>query len=118
MPLASSRPTIWHHCRHSDLGWAASPIRPDMIFGPEVEIVHHCTPSPFTVFGQKGAGESGYLGAPAASFSAVDDAVRPLGITIAKLPIRPAALSDAIAAVRHASNPCEQNDYRVISSAN
>ena len=72
---------------------------------PEVEIVHHCTPSPFTVFGQKGAGESGYLGAPAAIFSAVNDAVRPLGITIAKLPIRPAALSDAIAAVRHASNP-------------
>ena len=33
---------------------------------PEVEIVHHCTPSPFTVFGQKGSGESGYLGAPAA----------------------------------------------------
>ena len=33
---------------------------------PEVEIVHHCTPSPFTVFGQKGSGESGYLGGPAA----------------------------------------------------
>ena len=33
---------------------------------PEVEIVHHCTPSPHTVFGQKGSGESGYLGAPAA----------------------------------------------------
>ncbi len=29
---------------------------------PHVEIVHHCTPSPFTVFGQKGSGESGYLG--------------------------------------------------------
>ena len=29
---------------------------------PEVEIVHHCTPSPHTVFGQKGSGESGYLG--------------------------------------------------------
>ena len=62
------------------------------IFRPEAMvpdiIVHHCTPSPFTVFGQKGAGESGYLGAPAAIFSAVNDAVRPLGITIAKLPIR------------------------------
>jgi hypothetical protein len=31
--VASSRPTVWRHCRHSDLGWAASPIRPDMIFG-------------------------------------------------------------------------------------
>src|SRR5450759_5024457 len=35
MPLASNRPTIWRHCRHSDLGWAASPIRPDMIFGKD-----------------------------------------------------------------------------------
>ena len=29
---------------------------------PAVEIVHHVTPSPHTVFGQKGSGESGYLG--------------------------------------------------------
>jgi len=72
---------------------------------PEVEIIHYCTPSPFTVFGQKGSGESGYLGAPAAISSALNDAVRPLGITIAKLPIHAAALSDAIAAVRQASNP-------------
>jgi len=34
-PLASNRPRIWRHCRHSDLGWAASPIRPDMIFGKD-----------------------------------------------------------------------------------
>ena len=43
---------------------------------PHVEIVHHCTPSPFTVLGQKGSGESGYLGAPAAIASAINDAVR------------------------------------------
>jgi len=33
--LAASSPTICHHCRHSDLGWAASPIRSDMIFGKD-----------------------------------------------------------------------------------
>jgi len=64
---------------------------------PEVEIVHHCTPSPFTVFGQKGSGESGYLGAPAAVASAINDAVRPLGIAFTKLPIRLTAISDAVA---------------------
>jgi transposase InsO family protein len=32
-PLASSSPTVWCHCRHSDLVWTASPIRSDMIFG-------------------------------------------------------------------------------------
>jgi len=67
---------------------------------PSVEIVHHCTPSPFTVLGQKGSGESGYLGAPAAISSAVNDAVRELGISFNKLPIRIAAISDAVAAAR------------------
>jgi hypothetical protein len=33
--LTSSRPTIWRYRRHSDPGWTASPIRPDMIFGKE-----------------------------------------------------------------------------------
>ena len=67
---------------------------------PKVEIVHHCTPSPFTVFGQKGSGESGYLGSPAAISSAINDAVAPFGISFSKLPIRIAAIGDAIAAVR------------------
>ncbi|MGI9478338.1 MAG: xanthine dehydrogenase family protein molybdopterin-binding subunit, partial [Hyphomicrobiaceae bacterium] len=65
---------------------------------PKVDIVEHCTPSPFTVLGQKGSGESGYLGAPAAMSGAINDALAPLGITIEKLPIRVAALSDRIAA--------------------
>ena len=65
---------------------------------PDVEIVHHCTPSPHTVFGQKGAGESGYLGAPAAISGAINDATRAFGITFDKLPIRMSAVSDAIAA--------------------
>jgi hypothetical protein len=34
-PLASSSPTVWCHCRYSHLGRAASPIRPDMIFGKD-----------------------------------------------------------------------------------
>jgi 2-furoyl-CoA dehydrogenase large subunit len=67
---------------------------------PHVEIVHHCTPSPFTVFGQKGSGESGYLGSPAAISGAINDAVSPLNISFSKLPIRIAAISDAIAAAQ------------------
>ena len=67
---------------------------------PPVEIVHHETPSPHTVFGQKGSGESGYLGAPAAIASAVNDAVRPLGIVVDSLPIKVARLGDMIAAAR------------------
>ena len=65
---------------------------------PQVEIVHQVTPSPLTVFGQKGSGESGYLGGPAAIASAVNDALRPLGVRIDRLPMRPAMISDLIAA--------------------
>jgi 2-furoyl-CoA dehydrogenase large subunit len=68
---------------------------------PKVEIVHHCTPSPFTVFGQKGSGESGYLGSPAAISGAINDAVSSLGISFSQLPIRIAAISDAIDAAKN-----------------
>ena len=74
---------------------------------PEVEIVHHCTPSPHTVFGQKGSGESGYLGAPAAISAAVNDCVASLGISFNKLPIRISAIGDAIANAQ-AGKPQEQ----------
>ena len=30
--VTSSRPTVWRHCRHSDLGRPTSSIRPDIIF--------------------------------------------------------------------------------------
>jgi 2-furoyl-CoA dehydrogenase large subunit len=67
---------------------------------PRIEIVNHVTPSPHTVLGQKGSGESGYLGAPAAIANGVNDALRPLGIKVDSLPIRIAALGDMIAAAR------------------
>jgi 2-furoyl-CoA dehydrogenase large subunit len=71
---------------------------------PPVEMVHHVTPSPHTVFGQKGSGESGYLGAPAAIASAINDAVQPLGITVNSLPIKIAWLADTIADARDAAS--------------
>jgi 2-furoyl-CoA dehydrogenase large subunit len=70
---------------------------------PRVEIVQHSTPSPHTVLGQKGSGESGYLGAPAAIANGINDALRPLGVSADSLPIRMAALGDLIAAAQRAS---------------
>jgi 2-furoyl-CoA dehydrogenase large subunit len=67
---------------------------------PAIEIVDHETPSPHTVLGQKGSGESGYLGAPAAIANAVNDAIRPLGISINTLPIKVSKLGDLIAEAR------------------
>jgi 2-furoyl-CoA dehydrogenase large subunit len=57
---------------------------------PVIELAEHCTPSPFTSFGQKGAGESGYMGAPAAIASAVNDALAFAGRgPVLSLPIKP-----------------------------
>ena len=67
---------------------------------PPVEIVDHETPSPHTVLGQKGSGESGYLGAPAALANAINDAIRPLGISVNTLPIKVSMLGDLIADAR------------------
>ncbi|HXE27076.1 MAG TPA: xanthine dehydrogenase family protein molybdopterin-binding subunit [Stellaceae bacterium] len=64
---------------------------------PDVAIVDHCTPSPLTAFGQKGSGEAGYLGAPAAISCAVNDALAPLELKIAELPMTPGLLGDLIA---------------------
>ena len=67
---------------------------------PAIAIVDHCTPSPLTTFGQKGSGEAGYLGGPAAIANAVNDALAPLGAAIESLPMTPLALWETIDAAR------------------
>ncbi|MCC7487710.1 MAG: xanthine dehydrogenase family protein molybdopterin-binding subunit [Burkholderiales bacterium] len=65
---------------------------------PAIRIVDHCTPSPLTTFGQKGSGEAGYLGGPAAIASAVNDALAPLGTSLETLPMSHEGLWRAISA--------------------
>jgi carbon-monoxide dehydrogenase large subunit len=60
---------------------------------PALEIGHLQTPSPLMPGGVKGMGEGGTIGAPAALANAVADAVRPLGIPVTALPIRPESLA-------------------------
>ena len=69
---------------------------------PSITIVDHCTPSPLTEFGQKGSGEGGYLGSPAAIASAVNDALAPRGIAINTLPMTPDAIWTALHAQTNA----------------
>jgi 2-furoyl-CoA dehydrogenase large subunit len=63
---------------------------------PAITIVDHCTPSPLTEFGQKGSGEAGYLGSPAAIASAVNDALAAVGASIDILPMTPQAIWSAL----------------------
>ena len=64
---------------------------------PDVRIAHMTVASPYTSFGQKGIGEGGAIGPPAAIANAVNDALRPLGIEIGELPITPRRLLSALA---------------------
>ena len=54
---------------------------------PNLKIFHKETPSPLTTFGQKGIGEGGAIGPPAAIACAVNDALRALGARVDRLPI-------------------------------
>ena len=67
---------------------------------PHIEIHHMESPSPFNPLGVKGAAESGTIGAPAAIASAIEDALKPLGVRITDLPVTPARLLALIQAAR------------------
>jgi carbon-monoxide dehydrogenase large subunit len=65
---------------------------------PEPRIDHMETPSPLSMFGQKGIGEGGAIGPPAAIANAVNDALAPLGVEITELPITPHRILAALLA--------------------
>ncbi|MBV8187773.1 MAG: xanthine dehydrogenase family protein molybdopterin-binding subunit, partial [Alphaproteobacteria bacterium] len=67
---------------------------------PDVRLDHLETPSPWTTFGQKGIGESGAIGPPAAIVNAINDALSPLGAEVLDLPATPARVLAAIKAAR------------------
>lgn len=70
---------------------------------PAPRLSHMETPSPYTTFGQKGLGEGGAIGPPAAIANAVNDALRPLGARVDALPITPRRVLEAIFAARGAA---------------
>lgn len=63
---------------------------------PTFVIDHRVTPSPFTLLGTKGAGESDIGGAMAVITNAVNDALRPLGRRVHRLHLTPPRVLGAI----------------------
>jgi len=59
---------------------------------PRLELFHLTTPSPLNPLGVKGAGEAGTLPVPAAISNAVEDALRPLGARVNRMPLNPARI--------------------------
>ncbi len=75
-------------------------LLPDATTVPSIRIGHMETPSPHTEHGAKGIGEGGAVGPPAAIVSAVNDALRHLGVEVHDLPLTPQRV---VAAIRAAS---------------
>jgi carbon-monoxide dehydrogenase large subunit len=67
---------------------------------PVLRIDHMETKSPYTTFGQKGIGEGGAIGPPAAIANAVNDALRGLGAEVTQLPITPRQVLAALMRAR------------------
>lgn len=86
--------TLLEEIRYSEDGQPLSAtfidyLLPSALDVPPIDVYHHPTPSPFTAYGVKGGGEGGRMVSPPAVTSAVEDALRPLGVTIGELPITP-----------------------------
>jgi aerobic carbon-monoxide dehydrogenase large subunit len=62
---------------------------------PRIEIFHMESPTPLNPLGVKGAAEGGTIGAPAAIVSAIEDALRPLGVQIRDIPLTPSIIRAA-----------------------
>ena len=72
---------------------------------PNMRIFHMETPSPYTMYGIKGMGEGGAIAPPAVIFNAVNDALRSDRVEIARTPLTPERLLEAIEKARQSSIP-------------
>jgi carbon-monoxide dehydrogenase large subunit len=68
---------------------------------PTIHVEHQQTPSPYTLLGTKGAGESGVGGAMAAIVNAVNDALIPFDVRVHQLPLSPPTILAAISERGH-----------------
>jgi carbon-monoxide dehydrogenase large subunit len=66
---------------------------------PDIHVAHVATPSSTTALGARGVGEAGTVGAAAAVWTAVNDALSPLGVTVCSQPFTP---DHVLARIAHA----------------
>lgn len=86
--------TLMEQIKHDATGHALSGSFEDYLLPlagdvPNVEVIHHETPSPYTEYGVKGGAEGGRMVAPCAVTTAIEDALAPFGARIDALPITP-----------------------------
>jgi carbon-monoxide dehydrogenase large subunit len=93
---------MYEHCAYSEEGQLLNGSLADYLVPmasemPDIDIAHAATPTRATVLGAKGVGEAGTVGAPGALWTAVNDALRPLGIQVRQQPITPDHIAGLLA---------------------
>jgi CO/xanthine dehydrogenase Mo-binding subunit len=67
---------------------------------PVMTVDHQETPSPYTPYGIKGAGEGGRMLSPAIMSAAIEDALSPYGVQVTSLPITSEQIVEWVAAAK------------------
>ncbi len=71
-------------------------LLPTTTSAPQISLTSFQSPSPMTVGGIKGIGESGILGMPAAIAAAVSDALAPFDIDVTETPLLPGRIAELL----------------------
>ena len=92
---------LYEECLYSDDGQLLNTTLADYLVPmaaemPEIHVGHIETPTKTSVLGAKGAGEAGTGGAPACIINAVNDILRPFGVTNYQIPMTPNRLLDTL----------------------
>ena len=92
---------LYEECIHSGDGSMINPTLAEYLVPmagemPDIHVDHIESPQGSTQLGAKGVGEVGTIPVAAAIISAVEDALRPFGVTIRQTPIPPSTLFEMI----------------------
>ncbi|MEE2996674.1 MAG: xanthine dehydrogenase family protein molybdopterin-binding subunit [Pseudomonadota bacterium] len=97
--------TLFEHSQYDETGQLLNASLADYLLPmsaemPDIKIGHVETPLTDTEIGANGIGESGTIGAIAALWCAVNDALRPLGAQVSRQPFTPEHILEVISAAR------------------
>jgi len=87
---------LYEQCIHGSEGQSRSYLVPMAAEMPDIQIVHVETPTPVTALGARGVGEAGTVAAGTAVWTAVNDALPPLGAVVSVRPITPKHVLDCL----------------------
>jgi aerobic carbon-monoxide dehydrogenase large subunit len=99
---------LYEHCEYSESGQLSNGSLADYLVPmagelPDIEVAHIASVAAETALGAKGVGEAGTIGAGAALWNAVNDALSPLGAAMEQQPFSPDRVLRALAAAARTS---------------